>query len=124
MVEVNHNARIGVDGEREAVKWLRKRGYLIHSLNWRTGHYEIDIVAEKLGVIHFVEVKSRKAGGLNTPEDAMTADKIRSMIVAVRAYIAQYNIVDDYQFDLIAVDIYPDGEHNVRMIERAIEIRW
>ena len=34
-----HTAETGREGERLAVTWLRRHGYIIHDLNWRSGHY-------------------------------------------------------------------------------------
>ncbi|MFR9620389.1 MAG: YraN family protein [Rikenellaceae bacterium] len=117
-------AQIGAKGEREATKWLRGNGFLIHALNWRSGHYELDIVAERWGVLHFVEVKTRRAEGFTTPQEAMTKQKCDSMVKAARLYIAQHNIRQEMQFDLLAVEMGEDGSMTLRHIEHVIEFRW
>lgn len=116
--------QIGAAGERAAMQWLRRNGYMIRDLNWRTGRYEIDIVAEKFGVVHFVEVKSRKSDGWTTPESAMTRSKQSALIHAARSYIAQYRVDNEFQFDLIAVDINADLSFDIRLTERVVDIRW
>ncbi|MFR9651769.1 MAG: YraN family protein [Rikenellaceae bacterium] len=118
------NSQIGSRGERAAVKWLRERGFVIVDLNWRSGRYEIDIVAQRLGVTHFVEVKSRSVSGYTTPEEAITPTKREAMIRAARIYNAQHFVVDEVQFDLIAVEVGFDGELTVRYIENIVEFRW
>ena len=40
-------ALIGGRGEDAAVEWLRERGFYIVERNWRIGHLEIDIIAER-----------------------------------------------------------------------------
>ncbi len=115
---------IGSIGEKAAVKWLRQRGYMMRDLNWRDGRYELDIVAEKLYVTHFIEVKTRRKDGLTTPEDAITKEKFVALVKAARSYIAQNHIKTECQFDLVAVDIEQNGELNIRMIENAMEFRW
>lgn len=50
--------RIGALGEELAVKFLMKRGYKILDRNYRRPWGELDIVAERRGKIHFVEVKA------------------------------------------------------------------
>ena len=114
----------GVLGENVAVDYLRANGFMICARNWRQGRYEIDIVAQKLGVTHFVEVKTRSAISLTTPEQAITPQKAMAMRRAAEAYIAQYRTVGEVAFDLVAVDIFPDNMYDVRYIENAIEIGW
>ncbi len=121
---MNRATQIGSMGEKAAVKWLRQRGYMIRDLNWRNGRYELDIVAEKLYITHFIEVKTRRIDGLTTPEEAITKEKFNALVKAARSYIAQYHINTEYQFDLVAVDVSTNGELNIRMIEKAMEFRW
>ena len=45
---------IGQRGETLATEWLRQRGYYIVERNWRIGHYEIDIIAERFDTLHFI----------------------------------------------------------------------
>ena len=77
--------------------------------NWRSGRYEIDIIARGKGVIHIVEVKCRRAEGLTTPYEALTAKKFESLVSAAQRYIEQHNVDCEIQFDLIAATHYPDG---------------
>ena len=70
-------AETGRAGERAAAEYLRRAGYEICALNWRSGRYELDIVARKAGIVHFVEVKTRRAGSLTPPEAAVTPQKFR-----------------------------------------------
>ena len=46
----------GAAGEAFTVDWLRSNGFLIVERNWRYDHYEVDIIATRRGVMHFVEV--------------------------------------------------------------------
>lgn len=109
-------SEIGAMGEKAAVKWLRRRGYMIRDLNWRDGKYELDIVADKLYTTHFIEVKTRRIDGYTTPEEAITKEKFAALSKAARSYVAQYNIKTESQFDLVAVDINLEGELNIRLI--------
>ena len=117
-------AETGRRGEDIAVGYLRQNEYLICATNWRQGRYEIDIVAQKMGVVHFVEVKTRNALSLATPEQAVTKTKISALHRAASAYLAKNRVMGDVQFDLLAVDIFPDSTFDVRFIENIAEFGW
>ncbi|MFI3327547.1 MAG: YraN family protein [Rikenellaceae bacterium] len=113
---MNHNARIGVEGEKAATKWLRKNGFLIRDLNWRHGKSEIDIIAIKQGATHFIEVKTRMASNSFRPEHAITKDKVGALMRGAKSYIAQFGLTGEFKFDLIAVDVEDSGEYTVRYL--------
>lgn len=114
---------IGEMGEQAAVDWLVVNGFTLRHRNWRSGRYEIDIVAEKGDTLHFVEVKCRKAGGLTTPEEAITPAKFNALSIAAEAYIAAYGIELEIQFDLISVE-HSVGECAVGYVPNAMVARW
>ncbi len=115
---------IGAQGEDIAVKWLRQRGFMIVHRNWRDGRYELDIVARKGFSLHFVEVKTRSKGGWSSPEDAITEDKFNALLHAAKRYLASHPTPLEPQFDLIAVEIEPQGETEVRYVPNAMQTHW
>lgn len=120
-------SRIGRLGEDAAVELLRRQGLRIVARNWRSGSYELDVVAERLGVLYFVEVKTRRAEGLTTPEEALTPHKCRSLQRAAQAFLATAGVrYEGYevQFDLVAVRVSADGTMQAERIEQAIEFGW
>lgn len=120
------SARLGAAGEKAATKWLRKNGFLIRDLNWRHGHSEIDIIAIKQGVTHFVEVKTRKTSSCFRPEHSITKDKVGAFMRGAKSYIAQHGLGGEFKFDLIAVDAEDNGELIVRYIPGGMptDKRW
>ena len=118
------SADTGRRGEQAAVDYLRRAGFAILERNWRSGRYELDIVARRWDELHFIEVKTRRAGGLTAPEEAITPRKFASLRRAAEAYMAQHRVRLEPQFDLAAVDLFPDGSMNVRFTERAMECNW
>lgn len=117
------NAEIGRRGESEALEYLIREGFLILATNWRSGRYELDIVAQRGDVVHIVEVKCRKAGGVTTPEDAITAAKFSALQKAALAFAA-VNCPDcELQFDLIAVEHSAAG-WQVRYCPEAMSFSW
>ena len=116
--------QIGHRGEDIAVDYLRSEGYLIAARNWRSGRYEIDIVAERMGVTHLIEVKTRRAGSLQTPESTITQSKISALHRAAAAYMAQCRVRGEVEFDLLAIDMFADGSYDVRFIRNVAEFNW
>lgn len=120
-------ARIGEVGELAAADYLRRRGYELCARNWRHGRYELDIVLRHWDTLHIVEVKTRRAGGLTTPVEAMTEAKCQALRRAARAFVAQHRMsYQGYQvqIDLAAVTMFDDGSTEVEMLENVVEFGW
>lgn len=118
------NRETGALGERAAAEALRVAGYELQALNWRQGRYELDIVASRDGVLHFVEVKTRQADSLTPPEAAATHRKFHALRRAASVYLAAVGWQGEVQFDLAAVTVATDGATDVRLIENAMECHW
>ena len=114
---------IGRRGEIVAVKWLLDNGYELQHSNWRKGQYELDIVAIKGDEVHFVEVKTRKKGSLTTPKEAITKVKFNALKRAAEAYIFEYDIDLEPQFDLITI-VYSDHRCTLEFTPNAMYCRW
>lgn len=111
---------IGNRGEDVAMQWLRERGYYIVERNWRSGSYEIDIVAEHFDTIHFIEVKTRHISGWQSPFDSMDEHKLRSMQRAVSLYRLTHRMPHRVQYDLVAVTVDDHDHFSVEYIENVI----
>lgn len=75
----------GRKAESAASAYLEMRGFEIMERNFRRPRCEIDIIATKAGVVHFVEVKYRRNDDQGSGFDAVTSAKLRQM--ARGAYI-------------------------------------
>lgn len=64
--------RTGARGEDAAADAYRRRGYRIVARNWRCRIGELDLVAERRGVLVFCEVKSRRGGAFGVGYEAVT----------------------------------------------------
>lgn len=106
----NGRKALGKLGERLAVEHLRAKGYTIREQNFRTAAGEIDIVAEGVGVLAFVEVKCRRGAAMGTAAQALTAAKQRRMVQMAEAYgQAREDLPEQWRIDLIAIDFKRDG---------------
>ena len=60
---------IGREGEKLALDFLKGKKWNILEQNWRSGHREIDIIAESNGELIIIEVKVRKFIGRERLEE-------------------------------------------------------
>lgn len=90
--------------EKMVYEYFVGKGYVVRDVNWRPPHthLEIDLIAEKDGVIIFVEVKAR-SGRHNDPEDAVDLKKMRNMARAADIYLRALPYDFDYRFDIITL---------------------
>lgn len=120
--------KIGEIGENIACMFLMKQGFDVIERNYTKKWGEIDVVAKKDKVVHFIEVKSVSRTNLDSvsdetyrPEDNMHPWKQKRLMRAVETYILDRNIEGDWQFDVACV--YLDNENRkakVKMIEDVI----
>ena len=108
----------GKISEDRAVAYLMARGYVIRDRNWRIGHKELDIVAQKNDTLAIVEVKARKSDRYGDAVDAVTDDKIYKIVQAAEAYVRYHRINLNVRFDIIAITGEP-GRQTVEHIEDA-----
>ena len=99
-----HN-QTGATGESMAVKHLAKEGFTILHQNWRHSHWEVDIIATKNNVLHFIEVKTRRSKKFGHPEDAVSKKKIQNLINASEEYLFQFPQWKRIQFDILSISI-------------------
>ena len=117
-------AEIGQQGEDHAQEYLLREGFNLLHRNWRNGRYELDFVAEKDGVLHIVEVKTRVVGNPVSPEEAYTRAKFKSLCKAVAFYIQLYKLDMEVQFDLIAVEHDGTDGFELRYIPAVMSAIW
>lgn len=113
-----HN-RLGLEGEQIAANYLLSKGYAIRHRNWRSGHKELDIVAEKDNTLVIVEVKTRKDTAFGMPEEAVGNGKIRRIVSSADAYVRKYAIDLPIRFDLITIIADKEGQPDLRHIQDA-----
>lgn len=105
MMARGYRKQLGDWGEQAACVYLEKQGCRILERNYRIRLGEADIIAEKDGVLLFVEVKTRAGKSYGLGEDALTPKKLQSLLQCVDAYLAKLgDIAPDWQIDLIVVE--------------------
>ena len=96
--------RTGDAGEDAAALFLQQAGFRVLARNWRQGRLELDIVCREGDVLVFVEVKTRAAGGMLLPGEAVTPRKRATLFRAARAWLAAHDDWDaPCRFDVVCV---------------------
>ncbi len=97
----------GAEGERLAVAYLIEHGFKVLGRNYRTKFGEIDIIAGKSGVVHFIEVKARGGGSLIDPLEAVTPAKMKRVRRAAEHYLLKNPRVERMpcSFGVIGIDL-------------------
>lgn len=86
--------------EQKACKYLVQQGFEIIECNFYSRFGEIDIIAKKQGVLHFIEVKG---GESFNPIYAITPQKIRKMIQTIQYYLSLNRLDVEYCLDGISI---------------------
>ncbi len=99
--------RKGEMGESIACKYLLKGGFEILERNYTRKWGEIDIIACKQGILHFIEVKSVTRENFDgnlaiRPEDQMHAWKQKKLARTIELYVNEHSI-GDWQFDVACI---------------------
>ncbi len=96
--------------EKLVAKFLVKNGFKIEAMNFRSKYGEIDIIASKGDVLHFVEVKATSKN--HHTIERVTKSKLNKMIKTINYYMLQNRLTKNYQIDVAGVQ---DGD--VSLIE-------
>jgi putative endonuclease len=101
--DLPHHSKLGKEGEEYALDYVKHRGYKVLHTNWRYGKKELDIVALKNEILIIFEVKTRASDYWEDPKDAVKMRKQRNMVEAADAYVHEYSLDNEVQFDVISL---------------------
>lgn len=119
---------IGLWGEEQAVRFLKRRGYKIIERNFYGRCGEIDIIASAEaggeGVyLSFIEVKTRNYGQ-GSAEYATCARKLRRLINTAKQYCFQSKIdIDDYIIKFEHISVYINKQQkNIKLAKYVVPV--
>lgn len=96
--------RLGDFGEELAARYLAEKGYQILARKFRFARGEVDLVADKDGVLIFVEVKTATTGCMGQPKTWVNARKQQQIALVAQKYLSAHNIQDrPCRFDVIGI---------------------
>ena len=117
--------KIGELGEKIACKYLFSKGFTILDQNITKKYGEIDILAQKENIIHFIEVKSVsvrdlssvsrlpggtlvKSGETKNPLEQVHSNKQQRMKRMVQGYLTSEKYNGEWQVDVVCVYLHHD----------------
>lgn len=111
-----HN-ETGNMGEAMAAAYLLQKGFSVLQQNWRHYRWEVDIIASKNNILHFIEVKTRRTKRFGFPEDNVDRNKIKHLMGAAEEYLYQYPGWKRIQFDILSITMLKDEPAEYFFIE-------
>ncbi|MEA5089581.1 YraN family protein [Solidesulfovibrio sp.] len=96
--------RLGRAGEAAAEALLAGKGFTVLARNYRMRGGEVDLVCQDGETVVFVEVKTRGAGSLARPDQAVTAAKRGRLVRAAAACLSERDLGErPCRVDVVAV---------------------
>ena len=113
----------GQEGEAEAERYLRKKGYRIVARNVRSSLGELDLVAEDGHVLVFIEVKARRTGRFGGAIHAVHRQKQHKLVRLAAQFLAQRHWMDrSCRFDVVLLEATETAALRVEHIQNAFEV--
>ena len=105
--------QLGKAGEGAAVAFLRQRGCEILERNYRWSRAEVDIIAFRQNLMHFVEVKTRHWQDVEAAAESVGYKQQRRIMSAAGRYMDDAEYEGDFQFDIIVVLVDAKGQTQI-----------
>jgi len=115
VIDLRHH--LGRVGERLAREHLERLGFRVVASNYRTRFGELDLIVTDDTWLVFVEVKTRRAGALESSMQAVSPQKcrrVRRMAAAWLVEATERPRSRELRFDAIGVTVDRDG-HLIRL---------
>ncbi|MCW3092372.1 MAG: YraN family protein [Ferruginibacter sp.] len=107
----------GKKGEALGIAWLLSKGYILKEQNWRHARWEVDVITERNGILHFTEIKTRRSLKFGHPEDKVGEKKIRNLINAAEQYLYLNPQWQRIQFSILSILILDNQPIDYFLIE-------
>ena len=113
--------KLGEEGERLAVEFLKEKGYKIIRQNYKTPIGEIDIIASDGDTLVFIEVKTRESIEYGLPFEAVNKAKKRKIANVALLYLKKLKEIPACRFDVVSI-FYEDRRPKFDLIKDAFEL--
>src|SRR5690348_11490702 len=113
----------GQEGEAEAERYLRRKGYRIVARNVRSSLGELDLVAEDGQTLVFIEVKARRSGEFGGAIHAVHRQKQQKLARLASQFLAQRHWMErSCRFDVVLLQATETAELRVEHIQNAFDV--
>ncbi len=113
--------KLGAQGERAALRFLRRKGWRLRTRNWRSPSGEVDLVMQHGETIVFVEVRTRSGEPPDHPLETLGAGKQRRMVRVAEDYLHRYRLRDrPWRIDCVFVTFDGRGKPQCEHVENAV----
>lgn len=108
--------KIGENGEELAALYLTNHGYQIIDHNWNLHRgCELDLIAMKDNILHFIEVKTRSSDQYGEPQSAINWIKMNHICNAIHQYRYRRGFQSiHYQIDSIAIIYREENDYDLK----------
>ncbi len=96
----NTSKQKGFAAENYAEEIYKRSKFEILARNYRHGAYEVDLIAKRENVVHFIEVKYRE--DIEDAHLALSRDQLHRIAQAAEKFMEER--AEFYQFDAILID--------------------
>jgi putative endonuclease len=107
----------GKKGEMLAITYIQNKGFTLLHQNWRYSRYEVDIIASKENVLHFIEVKTRSNTQFGAPEESVSEKKIENLMKASEEFQHLHPEWKRVQYDVLSILLPASGKIEYFYIE-------
>jgi putative endonuclease len=95
----------GKTGECLAAEWLVRNGFTVIQRNWRHHRYEVDIIAGRRSILHFIEVKTRRSLTYGHPEESVSKKKLEHVMEGAVGWLHRWPAYHRVQYDVLAITL-------------------
>lgn len=89
--------------EKIAAEYIRHKKYELIDTNWRTRYCEIDLIARRGKVMHFIEVKYRANVAQGSGLEYITTKKLQQMQFAAELWVSEHGWRGPFQLSALEV---------------------
>lgn len=130
---VSRRTKFGRVGEQAVANHLARKGYVLRETNYLKKWGEIDLILEKDGAVHFVEVKTvaretaskiARGGRRDSwrPEDNVDSRKLTKLFRIIETWLIERRYDGPWQLDVASVQLDREGKRgSVRLIENVVK---